>query len=219
MNAATERRIAVVLDDVAAAAAPLAWSSALARSLQRDLQVVYVERTSVLAAAALPITQALAHPGAAWAPYGPADVERAYRQQVVRLQELMQRLGLQRALRPLQIVRGALHHAALDVDGESDLVLVGAAALLSGAPAVETHCRSLQVWADDSEQGLRLVEFATRCARSLGAAPRVVHAATRVEPGEVERARADLLVLSRAAVSARVLAVARRPLLLVGRKD
>ena len=216
MNAAAERRIAVVLDDVAAAATPLAWSSALARALQRELQVVYVERTSVLAAAALPMTQALAHPGAAWAPYGPADVERAYRQQVVRLQALMQRLGLQRSL---QIVRGALQHAALDIDGESDLVLVGAAAPLSGAPAAETPCHSMQVWADDSEQGLRLVEFATRCARSLGAAPRVVHAAAQVEPGEVERARADLLVMARTAVSARVLAVARRPLLLVGLRD
>jgi len=218
MNAAAPR-LAVVLDDVAAATAPLAWSSALARALQRELQVVYVESTSVLDAAALPIARALAHLGAGWAPYGPADVERAYRQQVVRLQALMQRLGLEGALRSLQIVRGTLHGAALDVGSQSDLVLVSPFARWPAAPAGAPRCHSVQVWADDSEQGLLLLELATRCARSLGATPRVVRARTQVEPGEVERARADLLVLSRAAVSARVLAAARRPLLLVGRKD
>ncbi|HEX6018046.1 MAG TPA: hypothetical protein VFZ28_08085 [Burkholderiaceae bacterium] len=218
MNAAAPR-LAVVLDDVAAAAAPLVWSSALARALQRELQVVYVESTSVLDAAALPIARALAHLGTGWAPYGRADVERAYRQQVVRLQALMQRLGLEGSLRSLQVVRGTLHGAALDVGSESDLVLVSTAARWPAAPAGEPRCHSVQVWADDSEQGLLLLELATRCARSLGAMPRVVRARTQVEPGEVERARADLLVLSRAAVSARVLAAARRPLLLVGRKD
>lgn len=220
MNASMERRIAVVLDDVAAAAAPLAWSQSLARTLRRELRVVYVERTSVLEAAALPITQTLAHAGAQWARFEPADIERAYRLQLARLQELMQRLGLQQALRSLQVVRGALQHAALDVDGESDLVLVSAAALLPGTPPLgRLRCHSLMVWSDDSEQGLRLVEFATRCAQSLGATQRIVHTTGPLDPGEIERARADLLMLPRERASARVLAAARRPLLLVGRKD
>ena len=211
-------RITVVLDDVVAAATPLAWSSALARALQRELRVLYVERTEVLTAAALPITQALAHAAAPWVPYDQADIERGFRLQVVRLQELMRRVGEQHALRPtLQIVRGALHHAVMDVDGESDLVLVSAAALLPTAAPLQ-RCRSVLVWSDDSESGLQLVEVATRCALSLGATPRVVHAKAQVEEGDMQRAQADLLVLPRAAVSARVLAGVRRPLLLVGRK-
>lgn len=43
-------------------------------------------------------------------------------------------------------------------------------------------------------------------------------AAFEVEAGEIERARADLLVLSRTSVSAALLASVRRPLLLVGRR-
>ncbi|HET7526537.1 MAG TPA: hypothetical protein VFK10_11400 [Burkholderiaceae bacterium] len=219
MNAEAGGRITVVLDDVVAAAAPLAWSSALARALQRELQVVYVERTAVLAAAALPITQALAHAAAVWMPYGPADIERGFRLQVARLRELMRQVGQQHALSPsLQIVRGALHHAAMDVDGQSDLVLMGAAALLSPSAAPLQRCRSVLVWSDDSEQGAQLVEFAMRCAQSLGATPHVVRAKGQLDVGEVQTAQADLLVLPRAAVSARVLAGARRPLLLVGRK-
>jgi hypothetical protein len=219
MNARAGGRITVVLDDVATAAALLAWSSALARSLQRELRVVYVERTAVLAAAALPLTQALAHAAAGWVPYGPADIERGYRLQVVRLQELIRQAGERHALQAsLQIVRGALHHAAMDVDGQSDLVLVGGAALLPAPTPPVQRCRSVLVWSDDSEQGLRLVEFASRCARSLGATPRVVHAKAQIDVLELQRAQADLLVLPRTAVSARVLALVRRPLLLVGRK-
>jgi len=219
MTAAAGGRITVVLDDVAAAPAPLAWSSALARALQRELQVVYVERTAVLAAAALPITQALAHAAAAWMPFSEADIERGYRLQVARLQELMRQAGQQQALRPsLQIVRGALHRAAMDVDGQSDLVLVGASTLLPAAAAPQQRCRSVRVWCDDSEQGLQLAEFAARCAQWLGATPQVVHSEAPVDALELQRAQADLLVLPRAAVSARVLAAARRSMLLVGRR-
>lgn len=217
--AAASRRIAVVLDDVAAAAAPLQWSSALAYALQRELLVVYVESTSMLTAAELPITQALAHAAAAWAPYGPADVERGFRLQVTRLTELLRRATSQHAVRSsLQIVRGALAPAAMEIDGESDLVLMSAAALLPDTTASVLHCHSVLVWSDDSEQGLQLVDFATRCAQSLGATPRVVHSKAQLDAGEIQRARADLLVLPRAGVSARLLAKVRRPLLLVGRK-
>jgi hypothetical protein len=73
------------------------------------------------------------------------------------------------------------------------------------------------VWSDDSAQGLQLVEIATRCAETLGATRQVMHARAQVEAGEIERARADLLVLSRASVTAALLAGVRRPLLLVGR--
>jgi hypothetical protein len=216
---AAQGRIAVVLDDVIGAAAPLQWSSALARALHRDLLVVYVESASVLSAAAIPITQALAHAGARWAPYGPADIERGYRIQQGRLRELMRQAGLQHAVRSsLEVVRGALHDAAMAVDGESDLVLMSGAALVPDALRSLGRCRSLLVWSDDSEQGLRLVEFATLCAQSLGATHRVMHAKQQLDPAEIERAQADLLVLPRAGVSAQLLASARRPLLLVGRK-
>ena len=220
MNGEASGRITVVLDDVAAASAPLAWSSALARTLERELQVVYVERTAVLAAAALPITQALAHAAAAWMPFSAADVERGYRLQAARLHELMLEVGQQHALQPsLRIVRGALHDVALDVDGRSDLVLVGAAALLPAAARQPLQrCLSVLVWSDDTEQGMQLVKFAARCAQSLGAMAHVVHARAPVDAIDLRRAEADLLVLPRNAVSARVLASARRPLLLVGRK-
>jgi hypothetical protein len=217
--AAASRRIAVVLDDVAAATTPLQWSSALAHALQLELLVVYVERTSVLAAAELPITQALAHAAAGWVPYGPADVERGFRLQVTRLTELLRQATSQHAVRSsLQIVRGALHRAVMDVDGESDLVLVSAASLLPHATGSVQHCHSVLVWSDDSEQGLQLVDFATRCAQSLGATRHVARSGAQLDAGEIERARADLLVLPRAGVSARLLASVRRPLLLVGRR-
>ena len=219
MSPAAPGRITVVLDDVGAAAAPLQWSSALARALQRELLVVYVESASAMSAAALPITQALAHAGADWAPYSPADIERGYRIQLQRLREWMRQAAAQHAVRSsLEVVRGALHDAVMAVDGQSDLVLLSGVALAPGAARGMRRCHSVLVWSDDSEQGLQLVEMATRCAQSLGATRRVVHAKKQLDSGEIERAQADLLVLSRAGVSAQMLASARRPLLLVGRK-
>jgi hypothetical protein len=216
-SAATTGHIAVVLDDVAAAAALLEWSSALAQSLRREVRVVYVESASALAAATLPLTQALAHAGASWVPYGPQDVELGYRVQLVRLREMLRQAAERHAIHgSLQVVRGALHAAALELNEQSDLVLVGAAAPVLGAARSVQRCHSMLVWADDSEQGLQLVRVATLCAQALGATQRRLHVDVEVDAAEVVQARADLLVMPRQQMSARSLARARQPVLLVG---
>jgi len=208
-------RIAVVLDDAAGAALPLEWSSALAQSLQRDLQVIYVESTSVLNAAALPITQALAHAGARWQAFGPRDVERGYRLEAERLRALLQQSSAHHTVRgSLEVVRGDLHQAAWQVGAAVDLVLVGGASAAALTARAVQRCRSVLVWVDDGgEETEQLVSLARRCAESLGATARIV----RAELSAVNQGPGDLLVLPRARVSALVLARLRRPALLVGR--
>lgn len=212
------RQIVVVVTDAAAAAAPLAWSSVLARSLQRELTVVYVESTGALTAAALPITRALAHAGARWVPFGPGDVERGYRLQGSRLRALVQQVAQRQAVAcSMQVVRAALHDAVLQLGDEPDLVLVVGAAPL--APAAAARCRSVAAWDDSRDDGDPLLQrLLGACTESLGVPRLDVHAGTPAEPPGLDRARADLLVLPRRWLSARLLALARRPLLLVGRR-
>jgi len=209
--------VAVVLDDLASGAAPLAWGSALARGLRRELHAVYVEDTSALAAAALPITQTLAHGTAVWTPYGVADMLRAQRAQLARLADTLQRAAAQHHIRSsLQVVRDTLHHAALAIDDRSDLVLVSGTTLsLQGERTLA--CRTVLVWAEDGERGLRMNALAARCAESLGAARYTLHGATDLTAAL--RTIGDLLVMPRWRASPALLAQARGPVLLVGSKD
>ena len=68
-----------------AGAALLELASPLARALQRELSVVYVESTRSLVAAALPFTQVLPHSGLQWLPLQPGDVEQGFRAHEARL--------------------------------------------------------------------------------------------------------------------------------------
>jgi len=209
--------IALVLDDLVGAAAPLAWGSALARELHRELHAVYVENTSALAAAALPITQVLAHAAAVWTPYGIADVLRAHRTQLARLAERLQRASEQHHIRSsLQVVRDTLHHAALALDDHSDLVLVSRGTL---SPASERSlaCHTVLVWAEDGERGSRVQALAARCAASLGAARCTLRSEADVTAAV--QAIGDLLIVPRWRASATLLARARGPVLLVGRQE
>lgn len=211
-------RIACVLDDVAAAAAPLAWSAVLARALQRELLVVQVESEPALAAAALPATRVLAHPGAEWAPFDLRDVERAYRVQRTRAQQLVQQACTAHHIRgSLEVKRGTLHHAAMDIGQDADLVLVAGAAPMAFEIAQRSRqCHSVLTWADESPPGSGLTDLAAQCASSLGATHCVMRVRPQADALELLKASADLLVVPRARLPLDVLARARRPLLLVG---
>ena len=84
---ASAREVLVLLDDAAAGASLLVLSSALAQVLKRDLDLVFVENSRSLAAAALPFTQVLPHAGTGWVPLSPQDIEQGFRAHAARLQD------------------------------------------------------------------------------------------------------------------------------------
>ena len=73
MNAPRHGRVLMLLDDAAVAVALLDASCALARLMQRELQLVFVESSAALAAASLPVTRVLVRSAPHWAPLAPED--------------------------------------------------------------------------------------------------------------------------------------------------
>lgn len=119
----------VVLDDSAAAAAVIDCSAALAHLLHRELDLVYVQNTLALEAAAWPSAQALAPGSTAWQPFAASDVERGWRAQAARTHSLADEIGRRRAVAwSLRTVRGALERVALALSGDADLLFIGASA-------------------------------------------------------------------------------------------
>jgi len=117
-------QVLAVLDDVAAGMALLEMSSTLARAMQRELSVVYVESARSLVAAALPFAQVLPHAGRQWIPLQTQDVERGFRADAARLRELVARFALRDAVRwSLSVRRGSLLDTAFELVTESDLLL------------------------------------------------------------------------------------------------
>jgi hypothetical protein len=225
-GAAHAPQVMALLDDAAAGASLLELSSALARMLQRDLSVVYVENAGSLVAAALPFTQVLPLGGAAWVPLQAADVEQGFRAHAARLRELTERIALRDALHcSLRVIRGSLCEAALDLQRESDLML-----LAKHPPVPTPHASAsrparrrpvVTVLRNDSDASRRALAIATQLARALtgvldtarsDAAPALFGAAGHPGSGPWP----DVLVLPRAPLDANMLERLRCPVLLVG---
>ena len=216
--------LVALLDDAAAAAALLEWSSALARSLQRDLALVYVESTHSLLAAALPFARVLAPRGGDWQPLSAGDVEQGFRTHVARLRQIAERVALRDALRwSLRTVRGSLSQAAIDLGADADLMLL-APPPAPGAPqrSASARCPRLVVVSGvEGGAGSRLLALATQLAQALSGTVEVA----RTTPGEALDAqpalvaslrRCDLLLIGRAALDAATLARLRCTVLVVG---
>ena len=224
-------QVLVLLDDAAAGSALLELSSALARAMQRDLSLVYVESARALVAAALPFTQVLSHAGSQWVPLQPQDVEQGFRAQAARLRELAARIALRDALNwSLRVMRGSLAGAAADLIAQSDLLLLAAAASVqpprigAARPARRRPLVSVVTVADGDEDELmsqRALRVGTQLAQALAGelqTTRIDAATLRSRPATVlaTLARSDVLVLPRAPLDAAALATLRCPVLLVG---
>lgn len=210
-------QVVALLDDVAASAALLEISSALARLMQRDLSVVYVESQLAVHAAALPFAQVLAAHASAWRPLQPGEVEQGFRAQAARLRELASRTALRNAVRcSLRVTRGSLGEAVADLQAESDLLLLaGAPPLRLGtAPAPRRH-PVVALLGDGGEAGQRAHQVAAQLAQSLSGVLHPMQGAAATLAGAAGL-HADLLVLPRGALDARRLAQLHCPVLLVG---
>lgn len=212
------REVLVVFDDQAASTLVLEWSSMLARVTRRDLAVVYVESTIALRAAALPMTQVLAHAGASWAPFDPGDLERAYRVQAERLRARAEQVARRHAVRcSLRTARGAPAQAALMLAGETALVLLGVA----GPRRSEAGPASPRVLLllDEKTPSVPLRALAQDVARSIGGTCTERRVDAKQMGAALADVQADLVVLPRHLAEPSTLAVARQPLLIVGAAD
>jgi hypothetical protein len=219
-------QVLALLDDAASGTALLELASPLARMLQRELSVIYVESSRSMVAAALPFTRVLAHSGLQWMPLHPGDVEQGFRAHQARLRQLTQRVALRDALHwSLRVVRGNLSETAERLRAESDLLLLAHAP--SPGPrtayAAQQPRRRLLVVAagerDDASQ--RALQVATKLARVLDG---VVQIARIDRSGPISGphglldalGQCDLLVLPHATLDCVAMALLRCPVLLVG---
>ncbi|HJV96501.1 MAG TPA: hypothetical protein VJ608_10715 [Albitalea sp.] len=204
MSSTASPRVLAVLDDAAAGQAVLELSSALARAVQRDLALVYVESTQSLVAAALPFARVLSHAATQWVPLLPQDVEQGYRAQAARLRVLAERISVRDAVSwSLRVVRGSLPGAALELLTESDLLLVAA------NPPRQRRRHVIVAAVDDATPaGGRALRVAAQLARALGGSLQTAH----VDPA---LAQPDILVLPSTSFVPGALAKARCPVLLV----
>lgn len=221
-------QVLALLDDAASGAALLELASPLARVLQRELSVVYVESSRSLVAASLPFTQVLARSGLQWLPLQPDDVEQGFRAHQARLRQLTARVALRDALRwSLRVVRGSLGEAAKQLQSESDLLLLAGTPPLptrSGSDAASRLTRRqplVAVLGDGDEASQRTWQVASELARALMGVVEVVHIDRRARLlDQPERllalARCNVLVLPRTTLDAGALALLRCPVLLVG---
>jgi len=127
--------LTAMLDDSTAGAALIECAAGLARRLHRSLALVYVEDTVALSAAVLPQTRVLAHAGAEWSPFGPADIERAWRAQASRLRTLAGDIVPRHAVAwSLSTVRAVWPRAAIELFEANDLLFIGASRRLPRQP-------------------------------------------------------------------------------------
>lgn len=216
-------QVLAVLDDVAAGAALLEMSSALARLMRRELAVVYVENQRALHAAALPFAQVLAAHAAQWRPLQPGEVEQGFRAEAARLRELSSRIALRDAVHcSVRIQRGSLGEAAVALQAESDLLLLAGTAPFRSRVAVTARRRPVvALIADDTLPSERARQVATQLAQSLSGVLELAQGAAAAallapQDGGSTLRHADLLVLPRGALDARQLSQLRCPVLLVG---
>lgn len=205
-------QVLALLDDAAAARSLLEISAALARLMQRELSVVYVESQHALHAAALPFAQVLAPQAAQWRALQPGEIEQGFKAQAARLRQLSAHIALREAVHcTLRVTRGSLDQMAAELQAESDLLLLAGSAPL-GAAAPSRRAPRLVLVRDDDEAAARAQQVAVRLAQSLHAVLEPVQRALLEQAAH----RADLLVLARGALDARQLARLRCPVLLVG---
>jgi hypothetical protein len=222
MSTSAARQLLALLDDAAQATPLIELSSALAQSLHRPLEVVYVESTAALLAAALPFTRVLAPGGAQWQSWQPHDVERGYRAEAARLRALVEQLARRQAIEgTLRVVRGALLQAALELQPQSDLMLLAARAGTAtlAPPTRRSHRRAARrvvvVLGDETEAGRTARRVAEAAARALGGV--LSEAADGDEAALAAGAlHCELLVLPRSRLAPRLLARLAQPTLLVG---
>ncbi|MBS1176107.1 MAG: hypothetical protein H6R06_519 [Proteobacteria bacterium] len=216
--------VLALLDDAGAGAALLEISSTLARSLRRELSVVYVESTRSLVAAALPFTQVLPASGSRWLPLQPDDVEQGFRAHAARLRNMAARYALREAVAwSLRVMRGSLPDAALDLSAGADLLLLANAPTIR-APATtlrRPHRPRITVLGDGDAASQRALRVAGQLAEALSGVVEVAHDDARASLLDQPEAlaaltRCDVLVLPRAPLDAPTLALLRCPVVLVG---
>lgn len=211
-------QVLALLDDAAAARTLLEISAALARLMQRELSVVYVESQHALHAAALPFAQVLAPQAAQWRALQPGEIEQGFKSQAARLRQLSAHIALREAVHcSLRVTRGSLGQLAAELQAESDLLLLAGSAPLGAAAAATAaaHTRRaprLVLLHDDDEAAARAQRVAARLAQSLHALLEPVQRALLEQAAH----RADLLVLPRGLLDAHQLSRLRCPVLLVG---
>jgi nucleotide-binding universal stress UspA family protein len=220
MNAPAARELLTLLDDTSRARAVIELSSMLAHQLQRPLELVYVESTPALVAAALPFTRVLAPGATEWTPFAPPDVERGYRAQALRLRELAQSISIRQSVSwSLRVVRGAFEQVAIDLRTKSDLLLVGSASptLPMAAPHATSRAHRPVVVAltDGTTAGERAVHIAEQVAQALGSAVQVHRCFGPGDTGTLSAVCA-LVVLPQTLADAARMARLRCPALLVG---
>lgn len=217
MNAAAPLPVLALLDDAGAGAVLLEISTALARTMQRELSVVFVESAPSLRAATLPFAQVLPASGKQWQPLQPGDVEQGFRAHAARLRDLAARYAMRDAVAwSLRVVRGSLPDAALDLGAGTDLLL-----LAQAPPLRITTARArprISVLGDGDDAARHARQVALRLAAALSTAVEVARDDARaLAPATLEQlARCDLLVLPRGRLDAHTLAQLRCPVLLVG---
>jgi K+-sensing histidine kinase KdpD len=218
--------VLVVLDDAGAGAVLLEISSALARMLQRELSVVYVENTRSLRAAALPFTQVLPTAGTQWRPLQPDDVEQGFRTHAARLREMAGRIAARNEVRwSLRVMRGSLGETAIHLSTEADLLLL-ANAPATASPGISAtrpvrRRPSVSVLAADGGPSPSALRAATQLAQALAADIEVVRIDAQSKLIEQPRAldalaRSSVLILDREPLDVATLLQLRCPVLLVG---
>jgi hypothetical protein len=225
-DAPSAQPILAVFDDTIAGAMVLEWSAALARALQRELAVVYVESTPALLAAALPFARVLGPQATQWAPLAPGDVELGFRAQAARLRALTERITVRHAVGwSMRVVRGALPGVALELLAESDLMFLGTLppthhAAAGERPGDKARGAVIAVVADDSALGERALAVATELARSLSGRVQITPVQQLLDEVEQTRrallgARADMLVVPQGLLAPALIARLPCPALLV----
>ncbi len=217
MSAALRASLLVVVHDVAVGAGALRMSAALARRLDREVEIVYVESESALLAAALPATRVLSNAAIGWRPFDPADVERGFRAHEARLGALAARVAADQRVRwSLRRVRGEPARAAVDLASRTDLLLYAPAAAGAGAPRSASRHPVVLAPADGEPGIARIREVAETLSQALAGTLRVGPLPGAPDAGPGTRGPADVWVLPRASADRALLEAPGCALLLVG---
>ncbi len=210
MNAGTadSRRLVVLLDDAANGIRLLELSCALARTLQRELELVFVEDTRSLSAATLPLARVLPYAGTDWIPLSPQVLEQGYRAHAARLRAIAHRIATQHSVNwSLRIMRSDLARAATDLRGESDLLLLSGTRSLATPPGPARVRRTMiAVTRGPSAADARAMDVARQWAQAMaGMLETLQEDAPTILAGTRSLAlrgtRPDVLVMSRAGLS------------------
>jgi len=218
--------VLALAEDAASGERLLEWSSALARALDRELAVVYLESTAALEAAAWPAAQVLSHAGAAWSPLSRSDVELGFRAHAARLRTSAERWALRNALPwSFRVMRGSRGDACQHLWSQTNLLFLAASApplprsRAAGRPA---RRRVIAARSASDADTLRALAIGEQLAQALDASFEPLDTSdlspgTEATQQRLLRAHPDVVVLPRDDSAAAWLRMLRRwPLLLVG---